>query len=115
MKKELEKKPIYLRCIGIHTRRQININSDCARQVELAVQVQCASPMPTHHSSCRSKLIHISSAACWTIQALLDAVACGFYEREGEVDFRYYPGDVEAGGVPDAGFVDRFEAGADGC
>jgi hypothetical protein len=46
------RKPIYLRSIDVHTRRQINVNSDCARQVELTVQ--CASPMSTRHSSRRN-------------------------------------------------------------
>ena len=106
------RKPIYLRSIDVHTRRQINIDSDCARQVELTVQ--CASPMSTRHSSRRSELIHISSAACWTVVILLDAVASCFDEWEGEVYFGYYACDVEAGGVADTGFVDGFESGADG-
>jgi hypothetical protein len=76
--------------------------------------VQSTSPVSTRHSSGRSKLIHISSAACWTIQALLDAVASCLDEWEGEGYFGYYTSDVEAGCVADAGFVDRFEAGADG-
>ena len=71
--------------------------------------------MSTRHSSRRSKLIDISSAACWTIQALLDAVASCFDEWEGEVYFCYYACDIEAGGVADAGFVDGFESGTDGC
>jgi hypothetical protein len=71
--------------------------------------------MSTRHSSRRSELIHISSAACRAVETLLDTVASCLDEWEGEVDFRYYACDVEAGGVADAGFVDGFEAGADGC
>ena len=65
--------------------------------------------MSTRHSSRRSKLIHISSAACWTVKTLLDAIAGCFYEWESEVYFGYYTGDIEAGGVSDVGFVDGFE------
>jgi hypothetical protein len=70
--------------------------------------------MSTRHSSRRSELIHISSAACWAVEALLDAVASCLDKWEGEVYLGYYACDVEAGGVADAGFVDGFESGADG-
>jgi hypothetical protein len=70
--------------------------------------------MSTCNCGWGSELVHISSTGGWSIQALLDAIACGLDQGKSEVNLNNDTSDIETGRISDTAFILGLDAWTDG-